>query len=98
MGYGICGKKDNSELDKLFHKGNLQSHDNSKLIKKLEKIKVEKKTSYKAIRSYKEKFYDTNKALNEHLEKGWEVIHITPFISKGETEFLEYILKSPTSS
>ena len=98
MGYCICGKKDNSELDKLFHKGNLQSHDNSKLIKKLEKIKVEKKTSYKAIRSYNIKYTSKNKTLNEYLEKGWEVVHITPFVSNGATEYLEYILREPKRS
>lgn len=33
---GNCGMKDNSKLKELFHKSNLQSHDNSKLIEKEE--------------------------------------------------------------
>lgn len=53
---------------------------------------------YKAVRSYNRKYTGENKTLNEYLEKGWEVVHITPFISNSETECLEYILREPKRS
>lgn len=48
---------------------------------------------YKAVRSYSRRFTGTNERLNEHLEKGYKVIMVTPFITAGNTEYLEYILE-----
>lgn len=50
---------------------------------------------YKAVRSYCRGYTHTNDDLNSYLEKGYEVVMVTPFIKNDSTDYIEYILKQP---
>lgn len=45
------------------------------------------------VRSYSRKYLDSMEEINDRLNDGWIVKHITPFIINGGTEFIEYILE-----
>ena len=48
-----------------------------------------------AVRSLRKGYINPTEKLNSYLQKGWEVVMVTPFMVDGATEYLEYILREP---
>lgn len=49
---------------------------------------------YKVIRTYSNRYQNTNGNLNNFFDAGYEFVYSTPFISKdGDTDLVEYVIR-----